>query len=143
MNKRMNKLAMFIGEGRALHQVLREDERLVHRGEHQLETTTTQARYFKSEYKYIWQRLENQHPYATGSEVFEFFKFILPLSEGNSTTTFKALAKHREGPINSLTDALASWERNTTRVNVGANSGTPCVQRDCQQRHDVNADAKG
>jgi hypothetical protein len=58
------------------------------------------------------------------------------------TTTFKALAKHGEGPINSLTDVLASWERKI-RVNVGANSGTPYVQRNCQQRHDVDADAKG
>jgi hypothetical protein len=84
------------GEGRALHQVLREDERHIHGGESQLETTTTQARYFKSEYKYIRQRLENQHP-QLGSEVFKFFKFILPSSEGDSTTTFKALAKHGRG----------------------------------------------
>jgi hypothetical protein len=32
-----------------------------------------------------------------GSEVFEFFKFILPSSKGNSTTTFKALVQHEEG----------------------------------------------
>jgi hypothetical protein len=48
-----------------------------------------------------------------GSEVFEFFKFILPLSEGNSTTTFKALVQHGEGLINPLTDVLASWEINS------------------------------
>jgi hypothetical protein len=43
-----------------------EQIRHFHGGEHQLGTTTTQAQYFKSEYKYIRRSLENQHPYATG-----------------------------------------------------------------------------
>jgi hypothetical protein len=89
MNKRMNKFATFT-EGNINWKLLQH-----RRGISSLSTST-----FGDDWK---TNIRTQ----LGSEVFKFFKFILPLSEGNSTTTFKALVKHGEGPINPLTDALA------------------------------------